>query len=241
MNSQNAKLLNEQLKKFQETNIDELNQKRQKQTRIVQQYSRMNRINLPKIEYMQLCVEYELQRENPHTEELLQTERLLNGMKRDVRYISSSTGFSQEEAISTHNYQSTEEADFMAWLYEIERESFRTLTVPELMVYEQQLRDVFTAITMTVDGTPMFDASYRQQHIRNRIRQAFAPVCSEKSTERIELREALLMAIEIEDLEKPKEVSVSSIYYPNDEKVQNILAEDMQNEEIDKAIAAAPT
>lgn len=240
LNSQNAKLLNEQLKKFQETNIDELNQKRQKQTRIVQQYSRMNRVNLPRIEYMQLCVDYEPRMELPHTEELLQTERLLNGMKRDVRYISSSTGFSQEEAISTHNYQSTEEADFMAWLYEIERESFRTLTVPELMVYEQQLRDVFTAITMTVDGTPMFDASYRQQHIRNRIRQAFAPVCSEKSTERIELREALLMAIETEDLEKPKEVSVSSIYYPNDEKVQNILAEDMQNEEIDKAIVAAP-
>ena len=156
---------------------------------------------------MQLCVDYEPQTEAPHTKELLQTERLLKDMKRDVRYVSSSTGFSQEESISTHDYQSTEEADFMAWLYEIERESFRTLTVPELLNYEQQLRKVFAVITTTVDGTPMFDASYRQQHIRNRIRQAFAPVCSEKSTERIELREAQLMASVAFNLTDPNKIS----------------------------------
>lgn len=240
LNDLNAKVLNDQLKKFQETNIDELNQKRQKETRIVQRHSRMEHVQLPKIEYMQLCVDYEPKIEPPKTKNLLQVDLLLNDMKRETRYISSSSGFSQNETLSSHDYQSCEEADFMSWLYEIERESFRTLIVPELIEYEQQLRNIFASITTSVNDVLLYDASYNQPRIRARIRQAFAPVCSETSTERIELREARLMIIEKEVLEEPKEVSATSIYYPSEKEVRYVLEEDQKNLELDIIIQKHP-
>ncbi|MCH5306783.1 MAG: DEAD/DEAH box helicase family protein [Prevotella sp.] len=239
LNNHNAKILNDQLKKFQETNIEELNQKRMKQIVTIHRYSRMECVKLPKIEYMQLCVTHKTKNMEPPTRQMLLDDSLL--IKRNLRYIHTSEGFRQEVSSSTHAYENTENADFLAWLYEIERESFRTLTVPQLQQYEQELHRIFLNITINVGGCQLFNNEYNQQKIRSRIRQAFAPICEDETEETLELREARLICVEAEKkLEQEFEVSVNSIYYPNEEKVRFILEEDQQNANIDKTISENP-
>ena len=238
LNNQNAKVLNNQLKKFQETDIDELNRKQKKKKVVIQRHSRMNTIELPPIEYMQFCVTYTPKKEEPKTHDLLSDEHLL--VKRDTRFVHSSTGFSGQETVSVHEFDNNVVADFKSWLYEIERESFRTLTYPDLLKFESELQDIFMKITIEKDGQRFYNNEYAQQSIRSKIRQACAPICTDEVTEKTELREAKLMWIKPEDLEKPIEVNTSSIYYPDADNVRLILEEDKQNAEIDKAIEAAP-
>ncbi len=237
LNNQNAKVLNDQLKKFQETDINELNKKKKKEKIVVQRHSRMNTVALPPIEYMQFSVTYTPKREAPKTHELLTDEQLL--VKRNTRFVHSSTGFSGQETISVHEFENRRVADFKSWLYEIERESFCTLRYSDLLPFESELQDIFSKITIEKEGQRFFNDEYAQQRIRSKIRQAFAPVCTDEVTEKTELREAKLMWISPEELEKPIEVSTSSIYYPDAEKVRVILEEDKQNVEIDNAIKAA--
>ena len=238
LNNQNAKVLNDQLKKFQETDIDELNRKQKKERVIIQRHSRMDTVNLPPIEYMQFSVTYTPKKEEPKTHELLTEEKLL--VKRNTRFIHRSTGFSGQESISVHEFDNNIAADFKSWLYEIERESFCTLTYPKLLEYQSELHDIFSKITIEKDGQRFYNDEYAQQSIRSKIRQAFAPVCTDEVTEKTELREAKLMWIKPEELEKPIEVSASSIYYPDAERVRLITEEDRKNTQIDNLIAEHP-
>lgn len=238
LNNQNAKVLNDQLKKFQETDIDELNKKQKKEKIVIQRHSRMNTIELPPIEYLQFCVTYTPKKEDPETKVLLSDERLL--IKRKTRLVHSSTGFSQEETLSVDQFENDTVADFKAWLYEIERESFRTLTYTKLLQFESELRDIFSKITIEKDGQQFYNNEYAQQHIRSKIRQAFAPVCTDEVTEKTELREAKLMWISPEDLEKPIEVNASAIYYPDVERTHLIMEEDKKCEQIDSIIKEHP-
>lgn len=238
LNNQNAKVLNDQLKKFQETDIDELNKKQKKEKVVILRHSRMNTVELPLIEYMQFCVTYTPKKEAPKTHEMLSDEQLL--VKRNTRFVHSSTGFSGQESISVHEFESDQVADFKSWLYEIERESFCTLTYPKLLEYTTELQDIFSKITIEKDGQRFFNKEYAQQRIRSKIRQAFAPICTDEVTEKTELREAKLMWIKPEDLEKPIEVSTSSIYYPEAERVHLIVKEDKKNAVIDKMMEEHP-
>jgi hypothetical protein len=238
LNNQNAKVLNDQLKKFQETDIDELNKKQKKEKVVILRHSRMNTVELPLIEYMQFCVTYTPKKEAPKTHEMLSDEQLL--VKRNTRFVHSSTGFSGQESISVHEFENDQVADFKSWLYEIERESFCTLTYPKLLEYTPELQDIFSKITIEKDGQRFFNKEYAQQRIRSKIRQAFAPICTDEVTEKTELREAKLMWIKPEDLEKPIEVSTSSIYYPEAERVHLIVKEDKKNAVIDKMMEEHP-
>lgn len=238
LNNQNAKVLNDQLKKFQETDIDELNKKKKKEKVVVQRYSRINTVALPPIEYMQFSVTYTPKKEAPKTHELLTEEQLL--VKRNTRFVHSSTGFSGQETISIHEFENNKVADFKSWLYEIERESFCTLCHSNLLQFELELQDIFSKITIEKDGQRFFNDEYAQQRIRSKIRQAFAPVCTDEVTEKTELREAKLMWISPEDLERPLEVSASAIYYPDAERTSWIMEEDMKTKQIDKIIEEHP-
>lgn len=238
LNNQNAKVLNDQLKKFQETDIDELNKKQKKEKVVILRHSRMNTVELPPIEYMQFCVTYTPKKEAPKTHEMLSDEQLL--VKRNTRFVHSSTGFSGQESISVHEFENDQVADFKSWLYEIERESFCTLTYPKLLEYTTELQDIFSKITIEKDGQRFFNNEYAQQRIRSKIRQTFAPICTDEVTEKTELREAKLMWIKPEDLEKPIEVSTSSIYYPDAERVHLIVEEDKKNAVIDKMMEEHP-
>ena len=238
LNNQNAKVLNDQLKKFQETDIDELNKKKKKEKVVVQRYSRINTVALPPIEYMQFSVTYTPQKEAPKTHELLTEEQLL--VKRNTRFVHSSTGFSGQETISIHEFENNKVADFKSWLYEIERESFCTLCYSNLLQFESELQDIFSKITIEKDGQRFFNDEYAQQRIRSKIRQAFTPVCTDEVTEKTELREAKLMWISPEDLEKPLETSASAIYYPDAERTSWIMEEDMKIKQIDKIIEEHP-
>ena len=238
LNNQNAKVLNDQLKRFQETDIDELNKKKKKEKVVVQRYSRMNTVALPPIEYLQFSVTYTPQKEAPKTHELLTDEQLL--VMQNTRFVHSSTGFSGQETISVHEFENSQKIDFKSWLYEIERESFCTLCYSDFLQFESELQDIFLKITIEKDGQRFYNDEYAQQRICSKIRQAFAPVCTDEVTEKTELREAKLMWIAPEELEKPLETSTSAIYYPDAEKVKMIVEEDKQNVEIDNAIKAAP-
>ena len=152
----------------------------------------------------------------------------------------SSTGFSGQETISVHEFENNKVADFKSWLYEIERESFCTLCYSNLLQFESELQDVFSRITIEKDGQRFFNDEYAQQRIRSKIRQAFAPVCTDEVTEKTELREAKLMWISPEALERPIEVSASAIYYPDAERTSWIMEEDMKTKQIDKIIEEHP-
>ena len=102
------------------------------------------------------------------------------------------------------------------------------------------MQDIFSKITIEKDGQRFFNDEYAQQRIRSKIRQAFAPVCTDEVTEKTELREAKLMWISPEDLERPLEVSASAIYYPDAERTSWIMEEDMKTKQIDKIIEEHP-
>ena len=209
LNKFNADTLNMQLQQQQNITLQEFSSKPVSGHPMIDRFSRMERAQVPPIDFFQLKVSYETliidEANDPHAR--LQEESILVAKSAALVHQQNMEG----KIIGSYE-QETEVSQlpaFQWWLQQIAKESFGTLTVAQLKTCETELRAIYDKLT------PKHD----HQQIRSLIRQAFAPLRDFKVTEEVVPQHAALL--QIEKLISP--VEDFGCFYPSQQEVHDII------------------
>ena len=227
LNEDNAKMLNRELDKQQNTSIEELNKGGNAKRYTLQRFSRMEKLRVPPIDFFQLKVSYltlvledklntakELQREDIYSISGLQLIQQQN-LKGEIE--DKSTELLQDD-------ESGKAITFNSWLHLICKESFRTLHIAQLKKYTTPLQAIFDTITEFRDGICILKGEYNQMQVRANVRRAFIPHRS------IDVKEEVIPEttelLQIKNFQSTIEVNDTSKYFPNQEQVLKIVDAD---------------
>jgi hypothetical protein len=227
LNEDNAKMLNRELDKQQNTSIEELNKGGNAKRYTLQRFSRMEKLRVPPIDFFQLKVSYltlvledklntakELQREDIYSISGLQLIQQQN-LKGEIE--DKSTELLQDD-------ESGKAITFNSWLHLICKESFRTLHIAQLKKYTTPLQAIFDTITEFRDGIRILKGEYNQMQVRANVRRAFIPHRS------IDVKEEVIPEttelLQIKNFQSTIEVNDTSKYFPNQEQVLKIVDAD---------------
>lgn len=220
LNKFNADTLNKQLKQQQNITLQEFNSKKNHSVRLVERYSRMDKMNVPPIDFYQLKVSYQtlIIEEDFDVSMRLRDENLLQ--KSSMTLIHQQDMEGRIIGLSEEEQDDNVRTSFNHWLQLIVKESFNTCSIIELKKFSNELMAVFKQLVIEKEGVYYFNHKYNQQQIRSLIRQAFLPKRTFDTKEEIIPTKANLLRIE--SLISPIEAT-DDRYYPSDEAVKEIL------------------
>lgn len=222
LNKFNADTLNKQLKQQQNITLQEFSDKKTYSFKSIERFSRMERMQVPPIDFFQLKVSYQtlIIDEDTHTAERLTDEGILQQAELSIIHHQDMEGHIighyEEEKQSNH-----EIASFNHWLQLIAKESFGTLSITELRKYDKELNGIFRRITVKEGELLSFNHHFDHMQIRSLIRQAFVPKRDFRINEEIVPAKANLL--QIEKLVSPIEVTDDSRFYPSQKEVKEVL------------------
>lgn len=221
LNKYNADILNKQLRQQQDISLQELNTGGARGKVQIGRFSRMDRMKVPAVDYYQLRVSYQtiVPENQPGISERLGMKDLLVRSGEVLIHRQDFSG--AETGIYAEQQKGKETAGFNRWLWMIAKESFNTLTIPDLKCFEVELRDIFRKITKQYDGCLCFSPRFDQGRVRSLIRQAFMPERDFSATEKVEFCRARLLREE--QLASPLSVDDVTPFYPSREVVDTIL------------------
>lgn len=176
LNTYNAKTLNEQLKKEQQTSIEELNRlQRSGPPEMLPRHSRMEHLQLPTVEMYQMRINYLAEEvdENPDTENRLTDLLQELDRYRDNSLIESSRNFSENKEIEIIKHTGADIAQFNHWLFELHRESAGAVALDALRAFDAPLRAIFDRITTAGDGASLWNDLYDRYRINSAVRLCF--------------------------------------------------------------------
>lgn len=252
LNAQNYKYLDEQLQKQQHITISEFQKESKRgETVTLNRYDRTDFLQLPKMDFYQLHVNYSEETTTTATSKTTnqeisvsaETAKVQNKIETEWKITASGL-----ECVTTQvdsNEHGTEHADFNQWLYRISKESFGNLSMQDLLTQSEALNKVFATITYKTDeGDLRFSSHFNIAVVNANIRKAFYDKRILKVTDELISEKAELVyisnikdfsPIEIAKTDEPK-------YYPDKQKVENIHKEDngevLIDEKTQNAIAA---
>lgn len=222
LNKDNADTLNKQLKQEQNSSIDELNStKRIGKAEMVERHSRMEYLQLPKVEFYQMKVTYQ----SIDEEETANTKAKLKAIikKMDDYKASALISTSEISNIDTGTIDIINEtgiafANYNQWLFEISRQSFSLISETQLHQYDTELNEIFECVSFEKDGNRFFNELYDLHSIQSKIRVAFSIKRDlQTETEVIPKQAELLIAERLTDVEKNPKL------YPNEADTNKIL------------------
>lgn len=234
MNKWNADKLNRELKQQQNITLQEFGNKPETELKHIERHSRMDKMQVPPIDFYQLKVEYEIQivEEQPDTTEKFTDLDLLKKADASMATVQDLTG-----KIVDYQQLLQEEGECLSyhwWLEKIVEESFETLSIENILQYDLQLHSIFEAITKPMVGGDgerrMEDAKYDHQQIRASIRKVFVPKRDYTIVDEVVPETASILSVE---RPKPLDVLDDSRFYPSQETMDNILAWDANPEKGD--------
>ncbi len=220
LNKFNADTLNKQLKQQQNITLQEFNSKKNQPIRLVERYSRIDKMKVPPIDFYQLKVSYQtlIVEGDFDISMRLQDEALLRKSAMSLIHQQDMEG--RIIGLSEEEQEDNVRISFKHWLQLIVKEGFNTLSVSDLKKYAKELNAVFNRIVVEKDGEYYFNHRYNQLQIRSLIRQAFLPKRTFDTKEEVIPTKANLLRIE--SLISPVEAT-DDRYYPSDEEVKSIL------------------
>lgn len=236
LNAQNYKYLDEQLQKQQHITIDEFQKKRkQGETVTLNRYDRTVILQLPKMDFYQLHVNYSEETTDVATPETINQEISISPNTAKVQdtieteWKITSSGLECVTTQVDNAEHGSEHANFNQWLYQISKESFGNMSMQDLLVQADALTKVFATITYkTKEGDQRFSSHFNIAVVNANIRKAFYDKRILKVTDELIGEKAELVhisnikdfsPIEIAKTDEPK-------YYPDKQKVENIHKED---------------
>ncbi len=236
LNAQNYKYLDEQLQKQQHITIDEFQKKRkQGETVTLNRYDRTVILQLPKMDFYQLHVNYSEETTDVATPETINQEISISPNAAKVQdtieteWKITASGLERVTMQVDDKEHGSEHANFNQWLYQISKESFGNLSMQDLLAQADALTKVFATITYkTKEGDLRFSSHFNIAVINANIRKAFYDKRILKVTDELIGEKAELVhisnikdfsPIEIAKTDEPK-------YYPDKQKVENIHKED---------------
>ncbi len=225
LNNSNYKTLDDQLKKQQNTSVNELTSRREPTEVKIERHSRMDFLRVPEIDFYQLHVNYDtpiIEKEN-NVGERLNSPDILQKADESVVYKHD---FTSSSAIDTLMLRSdeVEYTTFNQWLFTIAKESFGTLTMQELRKYRSQLRLIFDTITEADETGIRLLNDYNQAAVRSRIRQCFIPLRDYHEADSCE--EVHFSLVKQGQPTSPCETTEQNKYYPNKDVVKEIISWD---------------
>lgn len=226
MNRWNADKLNKELKQQQNITLQEFSKKPEPAKKRIERFSRMDKQQVPPIDFFQLKVEYETQviEEQPDTATLLADESLKQKANRSLVYVQDFEGnmLGYEEL----RKENGESFTFHWWLQKIAKESMGALSMKELKLYEAQLHKLFDEITIADEQDGKYrteNMEYDHYQIRANIRKAFVPKRDFRISEEVVPDTATILSVE---QPMPLDVEDDSRFYPSEKVVKEILAWD---------------
>lgn len=222
LNKFNADTLNKQLKQQQNISLQEFNKGKHQKTIQIERFSRMDKLKVPPIDFYQLKVSYQtlITEEHPHTAQKLADDSIFT--EADVALIHKQDLAGKNLGHYLAETEAGEYISFRQWLYQIVKESFRTLSLENLKEHEAILRKIFERITLKDEtGNTRYDNRYDHDNIRSLVRRAFVPKRDFSVKEEIVPCEASLL--QIERLVSPVSVQDDKPFFPSQEDVRTIV------------------
>lgn len=232
LNEYNAKTLNDQLKKEQQTSIEEINKiKKDGKVEWVKRFSRMEMLDLPLVDFYQLRVKYQsiYEETEAHTKTKL-TELVENIDKYKAAALVTTAEISNldEGDIAIMNQTGFDVANFNLWVHEISKESLGFIKTTELHAFDTELKAVFKKITYKENGILLWNELYDLYTINSKIRLAFSVKRDVKTeTEVIPENANLLLVDNLGSVEKNEKL------YPEKVDTDKILEVDDSGENIE--------
>jgi len=230
MNKWNADKLNKELKQQQNITLQEFGNKPEQELKHIERHSRMDKMQVPPIDFYQLKVEYETQivEEQPDTAARLAEPGLLVKADESIAFVQDFAGNSID--IQSLRKEEGESLTFYGWLQKISKESMGMLNIEQLKPYEVQLRSIFEQVTLPEESDEEYrieNVEYDQCKIRDNVQNAFVPRRDYTIVEEVVPEAASILSVE-----HPRSLDVldDSRFYPSQETMENILAWDANPE-----------
>lgn len=222
LNRENATILNKQLEKEQNTSIEELNNlNKNKGVELIERYSRIEYLELPKIDFYQLKIKYQTLEE----EEFANTKNKLNTLSKNlnnykVNYAITTKGLNylDEGELSFLNSTGNQPANYNHWIATISKNSFNTITPSELHQFDEELRTIFNTVTIQNEDKIYFDEKYDSFEIESQVRIAFSIKRQLSTEEEIIPKQANLLIVD-----NLKPIANHKNLFPNKEITNQIL------------------
>lgn len=223
LNDSNAEKLNAQLeqqhrislKEFQEANSD---------SKTIKRYDRTKYLKLPKIDFYQLRVNYITQQLEAAAPER-DIPKSGNAAKMKEAIIKTTDLTMQPTSIQIDDTErGTTPATFSAWLLEIVKGSFGTLSMAQLKPYEAALKTLFENLTFERDGSRYYSSKYDRSIVEANVRKAFCDRRSFTTTEELIPQESSLLKIANFTFEVT--TAAPEEYYPKQDLVERIIQDD---------------
>ena len=230
LNESNADKLNAQLQQQHRISLKEF-QEAGSDSKVLKRYDRTKYLKLPKIDFYQLRVNYvtqQLEAANP-VRDIPNADK---GSKL-VQAVVKTTDLTMEtQTIQVDDEErGTVPAAFSAWLMDIAKGSFGTLTMAQLKPHEDELRVLFDAITYARDGSRYYSSKYDRRVVEANVRKAFCDRRSFTTTEELIPQESSLL--NIANFTSTVSTTTPADYYPKQDLVERIIQDDKGRLKVD--------
>ena len=226
LNESNAEKLSAQLQQQQHISLKEFSSADNHKLTL-KRYDRTEYLKLPKVDFYQLKVKYEtlvVDKANPEND----IPASADGLKTESN--TTSTDFSKmSKSEAGKNSKDADEkgkvpARFTQWIYDICKGSFGFITMDEMKKHEPLLKSVFDIITYFDGEQRYFSSKYNTSAVEANIRKAFYDKCDFTAVEEVIPQEASLL--NIRNFTSEIYTDSEDSYYPKQEKVKKIIADD---------------
>lgn len=233
LNESNAEKLNMQLERQHHISLKEFSSADNSKTTL-KRYNRTAYLKLPKVEFYQLKISYDtltVEKANPE----VSIEKSVDSAQSAGNIIKTTDLSMDVNNISIQVDDAeygTEYATFNSWIYGIMRSGFGTPSMAELNAYTEQLKVVYEKITYEKGGSRYFSSKYNKKLVEANIRKAFCDKTDFNTTEELIPEEANLLNI----ANFTSEIYADNLddYYPRQDVVENIMADDKGKLKVDK-------
>lgn len=233
MNESNAEKLNMQLERQHHISLKEFSSADNSKTTL-KRYNRTAYLKLPKVEFYQLKISYDtltVEKANPEVsiEKSVDSAQIAGNIIKTTDLSMNVNNISIQVDDAEYG---TEYATFNSWIYGIMRSGFGTPSMAELNAYTEQLKVVYEKITYEKGGSRYFSSKYNKKLVEANIRKAFCDKTDFNTTEELIPEEANLLNI----ANFTSEIYADNLddYYPRQNVVENIMADDQGKLKVDK-------
>lgn len=189
---------------------------------------------MPKVEFYQLKISYDtltVEKANPEVsiEKSVDSAQIAGNIIKTTDLSMNVNNISIQVDDAEYG---TEYATFNSWIYGIMRSGFGTPSMAELNAYTEQLKVVYEKITYEKGGSRYFSSKYNKKLVEANIRKAFCDKTDFNTTEELIPEEANLLNI----ANFTSEIYADNLddYYPRQNVVENIMADDQGKLKVDK-------
>lgn len=223
LNKSNAEKLNIQLQQQQNISLKEFAAADNHKIKI-ERYDRTAYLKLPKVDFYQLKINYDIVviDDKKDIEEELKNSTNNTKIENIVETTDMTMEVQKREFLDneTGNIPTT----FNAWLYHISKSSFGFITLQQLKDKQAILKKVFNTITYQKGSITYLSSLYNIKLVEENIRKAFYESRDFTTVEELIPEQSSLLNIANFTLEV--ETSTPSDYYPEQETVKKIIADD---------------